>query len=277
MMKWPFGKKKAEPAPDAPKILRLAGEPAAVYAIGDVHGCLDLFDAMEAAIVADGADLPGQKLIVYLGDLVDRGAHSATILERVMAPAPAGFQRVVLQGNHEFMMQKFLEQPAKNANWLMHGGVETLMSYGIAIEPGEDVLRDVPLLTHRLESAVPATHREFLANLPCALEIGKWRFAHAGYDLSRTADQQSQSQLIWGPPEHADQFVSDLTLVHGHVPVDEVTRTENRINVDLGSYKSGRLGAVRFIQNKSCYKVLAVGGAPNTSDISQDLNHESIT
>lgn len=263
-MKWPFGKKKAVPSADAPKILRLAGVPAAVYAVGDVHGCLDLFDAMEEAIVADAADIPGQKLIVYLGDLVDRGAHSAAIVDRVMGPAPAGFQRVVLQGNHEFMMLQFLEQPAKNANWLLYGGVETLMSYGISIAPGEDVMRDVSLLQHRLDGAVPAAHRAFLADLPCALEMGNWRFAHAGYDLSRPADQQSQSQLIWGPPESADQGVSDLTLVHGHVPVDEVTRTKNRINVDLGSYKSGQLGAVRFIQHETCYKVLSVGSTANS-------------
>lgn len=259
-MKWPF-RKTRPPVEDAPKILRLAGTPAAVYAVGDVHGCLDLFDALEAEIIADGAAISGQKLIVYLGDLVDRGAHSAAVLDRVMSPAPAGFQRLVLQGNHEFMMQQFLEDPAKNANWLAFGGVETLQSYGVAIAPGENVMRNVSMLMHKLQSAVPEAHRNFLADLPCGLEMGQLRFAHAGYDLARPVDQQNRDQLIWGPPEMADQYNSDLILVHGHIPVKDVTRTGNRVAVDVGSYKSGQLAAVRFLQNENRYKVLMVGGA----------------
>ena len=59
MIKWLFRRKSA--ADQNAKVLRVSGLPAAIYAIGDVHGCLSLLDQLEQEILADGAEIPGQK------------------------------------------------------------------------------------------------------------------------------------------------------------------------------------------------------------------------
>ncbi|MCG7494020.1 metallophosphoesterase [Thalassobius sp. Cn5-15] len=251
----------------APHILRLATPPAAVYAVGDVHGQLALYEALEAQIVADGAAIAGVKLIVMLGDLIDRGPDSAGVVARMLAPAPQGFQRLVLSGNHEWMFLQFLRDPARHLEWLTCGGLETLRSYGIAIVPDEDPAADIALLKHRLALSVPQAHRQFLATLAFGLEMGRYRFAHAGYDTGRTAAAQDPQTLLWGPrPVGAEQA---LTLVHGHVPVPEVQQTSQTIALDLGSYRTGRLAALRILSDDanaspsvSSHKVLLVDSAP---------------
>ena len=65
--------------------LKFDAWPAAVYAIGDVHGCIDQLRSLENKIVADGAALPGEKWIVTLGDYIDRGAASPAALNHIMA------------------------------------------------------------------------------------------------------------------------------------------------------------------------------------------------
>lgn len=255
-MRWLFGRRPAEAA--APKILRLAGFPAAIYAIGDIHGCLSLFQQLEEAIIVDGAALPGRKLIVCLGDVIDRGPDSAGVVARLLDPAPVGFDRVTLRGNHEQMFEQFLTAPARNLRWLQYGGAETLRSYAITPESDAGFEADGALLSHKVQTAIPAAHRAFLATLPCGLEVGRYRFAHAGYDLGAPAARQSQERLLWGPAELADHSASDQVLVHGHTPVDQTLVTPRRINTDLGVYLSGQLGAVRLMPDGSTPKVFSV-------------------
>jgi serine/threonine protein phosphatase 1 len=274
-MRWPFRKKTTQAA-DAPKVLQLPHFPAAIYVVGDIHGCLDLYEAIEEKIVVDAADLSGPKLIVCLGDVIDRGPETAQLVDRLRGPAPTGFQRLVLQGNHEQMMLEFLKEPGKNARWLAYGGAETLASYGIQLEPGEEMRQETSLLQHKLTNGIPDDHRVFFEQLPCALEVGNYRIAHAGYDLSLPASQQSRNLLIWGPPEHADRYVGPLRLVHGHVPVADVTETDSRIAIDLGSYKTGRIAAVRLMENQKNLYVLTADrfAASSSSHRFQDQTNE---
>lgn len=244
MIKWPFGR-KAAPDPKA-KVLRLTRLPAAIYAIGDVHGCLSLLQQLEQEIAENGAVVPGPKLLVCLGDVVDRGPQSAAVLDHLLAPAPSGFQRVVLQGNHESMMEQFLDPAQRNMRWLSYGGDATLASYGLSPETEGGFGDDGSALDHKLKSAIPPEHRRFLAGLPCGLEIGRYRFAHAGYDLGTPAENQHKDRLIWGPPENSDNYRGDQILIHGHVPTNDIAYGNTRINIDLGSYSTGRLAAIRI-------------------------------
>jgi serine/threonine protein phosphatase 1 len=79
------------------------------YVIGDVHGCYDLLSALERKIFADAAELPGRKLIIMLGDFIDRGPASAQVVSRLMAPPPNGFDRICLTGNHELAMLAYAD------------------------------------------------------------------------------------------------------------------------------------------------------------------------
>lgn len=241
-----FGRKKAAEATNTRRILKLATFPAAIYAVGDIHGSLRLYNEIERQIVEDGAFVPGPKLILCLGDVVDRGAETAGLLDRLMGPAPAGFQRMVLRGNHEDMMLEFIKTPERHMNWVEFGGEETLASYGIRPDTPQGFRGESRTLKRKLDAGIPDTHISFLENLPIALVVGKHRFAHAGYSLGKVEDQQSSELLLWGPPEAADGYQGDEILVHGHTIVEEVEVRPNRINLDIGAYKTGRLAAMRF-------------------------------
>jgi serine/threonine protein phosphatase 1 len=101
------------------------------YAIGDIHGRLDLFEAIIGAIEQDDARAPAaESTVVLLGDLVDRGPDSAGVVRR--ARAWQAERRVrLLAGNHEEMFLYALEDVAVLRHFLRHGGRETALSYGI--------------------------------------------------------------------------------------------------------------------------------------------------
>lgn len=245
-----FGRKK-RPAAQADagashRLLKLSKMPAAIYAIGDIHGCADLYDRLEAQIIADGAEIEGTKLILSLGDVVDRGGASAGVIDRLMSPAPKGFKRLTLRGNHEDMMVKFMADPDAHRKWLDFGGTETLASYGLSPDP--EVRFDLPAskLRHMMDAAIPDAHRKFLRDLPLALSVGPYRFAHASYDRDTDFEAQKSDTLMWGDPEASEQGKNDLIFVHGHVVVDAPVVREKRINVDTGAYSTGILTAIRI-------------------------------
>lgn len=240
---------------DVHRILRLTEMPVALYAVGDIHGCLALYDDLERQIIEDGRNFSGPKLILCLGDVIDRGPSTCSLLDRLAGPAPDDFEIVVLRGNHEDMMVKFLDSPARNMSWVEFGGAETLSSYGLRPHSAGGFKADSGLLEHKLQLGIPDAHRLFLKNLPLALEVADFRFAHAGYSLGKSAREQSPEQLLWGPPERADDHIGPEILVHGHVAVDNVAIAANRINLDIGAHRTGRLAAMRFLRTSDERKI----------------------
>src|SRR5688500_4748 len=108
--------------------------PAAVYAIGDVHGYLGQLQALEEQILEDGASIAGEKWIINLGDYVDRGPHVSGVIDYLLHPLPAGWRRFALFGNHEEAMLDYLRDPIEHGWWLVEGGAETIESYGIDVD-----------------------------------------------------------------------------------------------------------------------------------------------
>src|SRR5690349_17356311 len=108
--------------------------PAAVYAIGDVHGYLHQLQALEEQILADGAAIDGEKWIITLGDYVDRGPNVAGVVDHLLKPLPAGWRRIALFGNHEEAMLNYLHDPVTYGWWLVEGGAETIESYDIDVD-----------------------------------------------------------------------------------------------------------------------------------------------
>ena len=102
------------------------------YVVGDVHGRLDLLDRLLAEIDREIAARPPRKiLLVFLGDLIDRGPSSAQVVERLRSYRRDGTQTVFLLGNHEEVLLRILDGDASLIpSWLRFGGAQCLKSYG---------------------------------------------------------------------------------------------------------------------------------------------------
>ncbi len=225
--------------------------PPLVYAIGDVHGCLALMTEIEAKIQEDAGDGYDSAVLLFLGDLVDRGPDSASVLDRLSFANCTGPTRVALFGNHEEMMLQFLENPTAKSSWLVHGGAETLASYGIYpdIKRGWDF--SAKQWKFLLAANVPEAHIDFMLKMPRSYQFGPYFASHAGINPDFSLADQTLRDLIWSRPSDKPHE-QEVTLVHGHTPVETPIICEQRINVDTGAFATGTLSAV----------CLAAGQAP---------------
>ncbi|WP_421760458.1 metallophosphoesterase [Devosia sp.] len=227
--------------------LSFDADPAALYAIGDVHGCLDLLRSLERQIADDAAQLGHEAWVILLGDVIDRGPASAQVLDHLLNKPPAGLRRFCLGGNHEAMMLEFMARPRRDSDWLAMGGRETLLSYGI---PGQKLLTETSprAIGQLLESYIPEEHRIFLDALPVLIETPTMLFSHAGLRPGIPIEKQSTTDLQWFRDGFADDFAEfGKIVVHGHTPREQPLVTAHRISIDTGASNTGRLTAVRLI------------------------------
>jgi serine/threonine protein phosphatase 1 len=214
-----------------------------VYAVGDIHGRLDLFERLIAAIEADDAAAgPAETTVILLGDLVDRGPDSAGVIAR--ARAWQGERKVrILAGNHEEMFLQSFEKTSTLKHFLRFGGKETVLSYGLDRQAYQSAsVEDVQAM---MQAAVPAEDRAFLESFEDMIAIGDYLFVHAGIAPDVPLEQQKTGDLRWiREPflSHAEPF--GAVVVHGHTITDEPQDRGNRIGIDTGAYLSGRLTAL---------------------------------
>lgn len=216
-----------------------------VYAVGDIHGRLDLLDDLLAQVEADDARRgPAETTIIFLGDLVDRGPESAGVVERLRLLAERDGRLRFLAGNHEEIFLEALRGDGKALKLFCRiGGRETVLSYGVD-EAGYDAM-DYEQLAEALDRLVPERHREFLARFEDAIELGDYLFVHAGVRPDRPLDDQRTADLRW----IRDTFLHHRgrlgkRVVHGHTICDEVEFRPHRIGIDTGAYLTGRLTAL---------------------------------
>lgn len=222
-----------------------------IYAIGDIHGHLDLLQRQHDLIAADQAR-HGAGTVVHLGDLVDRGPSSAGVIEWLRRGQAEGQPWVVLKGNHDRMLALFLTDPRaqdpglrSDLSWLHPrlGGAATLASYGVR-NPGD---RPVARVHPEAVEAVPPAHRDWIAGLPAMHRAGDLCFVHAGVRRGVPLDRQEETDLVWIRGAFLnDRDPYDALIVHGHTAIDEATHYGNRVNLDSGAAYGGPLTAVVF-------------------------------
>jgi len=219
--------------------------PDVVYAIGDVHGCLDLLLSVEALIAQDARAYSGEKLIVMLGDYVDRGPDSARVLDHLTSRPMPGFERICLAGNHEAIMADVIEQPRYLAGWVLVGGDATLSSYGLAASRlatmGEARRKAL------LSAYIPREHLDFLGALPAALQFPGVTFVHASLRPGIALEDQSEQDLLWTRPSPSDGASPGGNMViHGHDQARAPVLLPSRICLDTGACTTGILTALRL-------------------------------
>lgn len=228
--------RSAPPQPTVPEGER-------VYAIGDIHGRLDLFEELVALIEEDDtARGPARTTIVLLGDLVDRGPDSAGVIDAAIALAARRNVRAIA-GNHEEMLLSGFKRREVLRAFITYGGRETLLSYGLDREVyNEATLDDLQAM---LPSLVPDHHLAFLRSMEDQVRIGDYLFVHAGIRPGVDLEFQRQSDLRWIRSEFLeDRRDHGVMVVHGHTISDAVDERPNRIGIDTGAFMSGMLTAI---------------------------------
>jgi serine/threonine protein phosphatase 1 len=214
-----------------------------VYAVGDIHGRRDLFEALTAAIDADDAAAkPADTTVILLGDLVDRGADSAGVI--ALAREWQTRRRVrILAGNHEEMFLRGFDELEIFRHFLRHGGRETALSFGI--DRAAFLAADLEEAQQLMRDHVPATDIAFLEGFEDMVTVGDYLFVHAGIDPRVPLDAQRRQDLRWiREPFLSHPDSHGPVVVHGHTISDEPEDCGNRIGIDTGAFMTGRLTAL---------------------------------
>lgn len=234
----PNWRKQATRAPSTPRGGR-------AYAIGDIHGRLDLLETLLAAIDEDLERRPARKaVLVFLGDLIDRGPDSRGVVEKLRTFRHEMMRHYCLAGNHEEVLLRLLAgERGILDSWLKYGGAECLRSYGGDPESFASLSEGAALAAIR--KAIPAEHTRFIASFADTLTFGDYLFVHAGIRPGVELSLQSQSDLRWIRSPFLDhEGEHGFVVVHGHTITEVVDSRHNRIGIDTGAYRTGTLTAL---------------------------------
>ncbi|MEG3089578.1 metallophosphoesterase [Sphingomonas sp. PB4P5] len=230
-----------------------------VYAVGDIHGQLDLLDDLLAQIEDDILARPVPTIgIVFLGDLIDRGPDSAGVVERLCTLRHFPAKALFLMGNHEEVLLRVLNaEPGLAYDWLGYGGDTCAESYGVPAAALQAMSEQ--RIAEQLRAAIPQRHIAFLEGFGDTFRFGGYLLVHAGMRPGVPIEQQQPQDLRWiRQPFLSDGHDHGCMVVHGHTISDGVDRRTNRIGIDTGAYRTGILTAA--VIEGSDVRFLATGG-----------------
>jgi serine/threonine protein phosphatase 1 len=208
-----------------------------LFAIGDIHGCVDELAAMMTAIAPVQGDT-----VVFVGDYIDRGPGSRDVLDLMHELRGGEAEYVFLKGNHEDMMLSFLGLPGHYGDsFLFNGGAQTLFSYGLAESKIENP-------GPHIRESIPDDHVEFLKGLATSYFRPPYLFVHAGVLPTRQLEEQTVEDMLWIRQDfifHPHQL--GATVVFGHTPMRAVmVDLPYKLGIDTGLVYGGKLSCVEF-------------------------------
>lgn len=234
-----------------------------IFAVGDVHGCAHLLDALLNAFGEANTCTAKPRRLVFLGDLINRGPQTIKTLQRWTEETPIpGISTVDrLMGNHEQLLLLATQR-----------GASSKMAYDMILQCGGDrflqELREAAgmpkagLGDELLRSALSSEILDRLRNgLKASVVIGNLVFVHAGLDpdtdqsdfLSLPAYMLPKDGRHWAWID--EPFLTwrggfdGKIVVHGHVPPskhyafthedDPHILSHGRLGLDGGSASTG--------------------------------------
>lgn len=214
-----------------------------LYAVGDIHGRIDLLDTLLLGIEVHAHQRPQCTVVViFLGDYLSRGQDSRGVVERVMHWRPALAQpcRVVaLKGNHEDLALRYLAGDLEaGKHWFDYDGLDALRDYGVS--PRDEIT--LTALRDAFSTALPLAHLAFLKSLPVSHREQDYHFVHAGVRPGVALEDQTAQDQMWIRKRFLESEAEHgAIVVHGHSVSLEPQVRANRIGIDTGAYASGVL------------------------------------
>lgn len=214
-----------------------------IYAIGDIHGRIDLFESLIEAIEEDDASRhEARTTVILLGDLIDRGPESAAVVARAREWSTRR-RLEFIKGNHEEMLIASMTDVEILRGFLRYGGRETILSYGIHPIRLRDA--DFEELRQMMIEAIPQEDIDFLDSFKQFIRNGDYLFVHAGVRPETPLEQQLGKDCRWiREPflSHTGDF--GAFIIHGHTIAEEPQVRSNRIGIDTGAFIHGTLTAI---------------------------------
>ena len=203
-----------------------------IFAIGDVHGCLE---KLRTLITNIGAD-PQKDTLVFIGDYIDRGTSSREVVDYIIRLKTQYKKAVCLLGNHEYMLARYLDGLDEDI-YLENGGIATLRSYGIFPS-------DKP---EERKTKIPGEHRQFFESLLPYYETEDYIFVHAGMKPELQLSEQTKHDLLWVRHEfiYAENDFGKM-VVFGHTPLSHPLIMPTKIGIDTGAVFGGKLTCVEL-------------------------------
>jgi serine/threonine protein phosphatase 1 len=199
------------------------------FAVGDIHGCLDKLISLMGIIDID----PKRDTLLFIGDYIDRGTQSKEVVDYLIDLARRHSRVIFLKGNHERMLENYLNGTAK-FDFLVNGGQATLDSY----------LKDH---SDTEQSLIPAAHLDFFDNLRLYHETEEYIFVHAGLKPNVPLEEQSEWDMLWIRDEFIySDFDFGKRVIFGHTPFREPLILGNKIGIDTGAVYGNMLSCVEL-------------------------------
>ena len=207
-----------------------------IFAIGDIHGCLEKLEELMSKIVIDSQN----DTLVFIGDYIDRGKSSKEVVDYVINLKGKYKNVVCILGNHEQMFMQYLDGVDEGL-YLGNGGINTISSYEIFLSDEAE----------KRKSKVPAEHREFFRSLLPYYETKDYIFVHAGIRHGLTLNQQTMDDLLWIRYEFIENE-NDFgkKVVFGHTPLTSPLIDKNKIGIDTGAVYGGKLTCLELPEIK---------------------------
>jgi serine/threonine protein phosphatase 1 len=200
-----------------------------IFAIGDIHGSIDRLQDLMQKIPIDFAN----DTLLFIGDYIDRGPGSVEVVEYLMDLKKRVPEIILLKGNHEDMLEKYLDGTDR-FTYLLNGGQNTLDSYLSK--------------TQRSDSfPIPAEHIDFFKSLRLYYETEAYIFVHAGLRPKIPLASQKTEDLLW----IRDKFIYSKynfgkPVVFGHTPLEKPLVEPNKIGIDTGAVYGNALTCVQL-------------------------------
>ena len=200
-----------------------------IFVVGDIHGCFDKLCALMGKIPINYA----QDQLIFIGDYIDRGQSSVDVVDYLM-----GFKKRVpgtlfLKGNHEDMLQNYLDG-SDRFTYMLNGGQRTLDEY-------------LKRSNNAKAFPIPSEHLEFFNSLHLYYQTEDYIFVHAGLRAKVPLESQKRMDLLWIRDEFIySNFNFGKRVIFGHTPFKEPLLQSNKIGIDTGAVYGNRLTCVQL-------------------------------